>query len=51
MRIYTITLKHTYVVEAEDEQEALESLCPSEYADEEVIEIDWHEPLNKPKLI
>lgn len=44
MKIYTITIQHTYVVEAEDKQEALDSICPSEYTDEKIIEIEWYEP-------
>lgn len=50
-KIYTITIQRTYTVEADSRDEALENIDPYDYDDEEVIEIDWHEPLNKPKLI
>ena len=51
MKIYTITIQHTYTVEAKNKQEALDSLDRNDYDGEEIIEVDWYENLDKPKVI
>ena len=49
--IYTITIQHTYTVEADSEAEALDSLDRNDYDGEEIIEVDWYENLDKPTVI
>ena len=51
MKIYTITLQHTYTVAADSRDEALENIDPYDYDDEKIIEVDWYEELDKPKVI
>lgn len=50
-KIYTITLQHTYTVEAKNKQEALENVEITEYDEEKLIEIEWVGKLEKPTVV
>lgn len=50
-KIYTITLQHTYTVEADSRDEALENIDPYDYDEEKLIEIEWVGKLEKPTVV
>ncbi len=50
-KTYIITIQRTYEVEANSRDEALENIDPYDYDDEKIIEVDWYENLDKPKVI
>ena len=50
-KTYIITIQRTYTAEADSRDEALENIDPYDYDDEEIIEVDWYEELEKPRVL
>lgn len=50
-KIYTITIQRTYTIEADSRDEALENIDPYDYDNEKIVEVDWYDNLDKPKVI